>query len=42
MSKYTDELTRSMEYLGAKQDSIFIGQAVEVPGTAMRNTLLNI
>lgn len=42
MSKYTDELTRSMEYLGSKQNSMFIGQAVEVAGTAMRNTLLNI
>ena len=31
-----------MEYLGAKEDSIFIGQAVEVAGTAMRNTLLSV
>ena len=42
MSKYADELKRSMEYLGEKQHSIFIGQSVEVPGTAMRNTLLNV
>jgi pyruvate/2-oxoglutarate/acetoin dehydrogenase E1 component len=42
MSKYSDELTRSMDFLGSKQNSIFIGQAVSVPGTAMRNTLLNI
>ena len=37
-----DELTRSMEYLGKFDITIFIGQSVEVAGTAMRNTLLNI
>jgi len=37
-----DELTRSMEYLGKFDNTIFIGQSVEVAGTAMRNTLLNI
>ena len=37
-----DELTRSMEYLGKFDSTIFIGQSVEVAGTAMRNTLLNI
>ena len=37
--KYFDELKRSMEYLGKKKDTIFIGQAVEVAGTAMSNTL---
>ena len=37
-----DELTRAMEYLGKFGDTIFIGQSVEVAGTAMRNTLLNI
>ena len=31
-----------MEYLGSKKNSIFIGQAVEDPGTAMSNTLKNI
>ncbi len=40
--KYFDELKRSMEYLGKKNNTIFIGQAVEVPGTAMSNTLKNI
>ena len=40
--KYFDELKRSMEFLGSKQNTIFIGQAVEVPGTAMSNTLKNI
>jgi pyruvate/2-oxoglutarate/acetoin dehydrogenase E1 component len=42
MGKYMDELTRSMEYLGKFDNTIFIGQSVEVAGTAMRNTLLNI
>ena len=37
-----DELTRSMEYLGKFDNTIFIGQSVEVAGTAMHNTLLNI
>ena len=37
-----DELTRSMEYLGKFDNTIFIGQSVEVAGTAMRNTLLNV
>ena len=40
--KYFDELKKSMEYLGNKKDTLFIGQAVEVPGTAMSNTLKNI
>ena len=31
-----------MEWLAAKQDTFFIGQAVEVPGTAMFNTLKDI
>ena len=42
MGKYIDELTRSMEYLGKFDNTIFVGQSVEVSGTAMRNTLLNI
>lgn len=36
------ELTRSMEYLGQFDNTHFIGQAVEVAGTAMRNTLLSV
>ena len=31
-----------MEFLGSKKNTIFIGQAVEVPGTAMSNTLKRI
>jgi len=40
--KYFQELKRSMEYLANKKNSIFIGQAVEYPGTAMYNTLIDI
>ena len=40
--KYFKELKKSMNYLGNKKDTIFIGQAVEVPGTAMSNTLKDI
>ena len=40
--KYFDELKRSMEYLASNQDVIFIGQSVEVPGTAMYGTLVDV
>ena len=40
--KYFNELKKSMNYLGNKKDTIFIGQAVEVSGTAMSNTLKDI
>jgi len=40
--KYFEELKKSMEFLSENSKSIFIGQAVEVPGTAMFNTLKNI
>ena len=40
--KYFDELKKAMEWLGSKENTIFIGQAVEVPGTAMFNTIKNI
>ena len=40
--RYFNELKRSMNFLGGKKDTIFIGQAVEVPGTAMSNTLKDI
>lgn len=42
MSRYFDEITRSMEFLGSFNNTIFLGQSVEVAGTAMRDTLLNI
>ena len=42
MKKYFNELKKSMDFLGKKRNTIFIGQAVEVPGTAMFNTLINV
>ena len=40
--KYFEELKKSMNYLAENKKTIFIGQAVEVPGTAMSNTLKDI
>ena len=40
--KYFDELKRSMEWLAQDPRTVFIGQAVEVPGTAMSNTVKDI
>lgn len=42
MSRYIDELIKSMDYLAERSDTVFLGQAVAVAGTAMRNTLLNV
>jgi len=40
--KYFDELKKSMQFLSKNEKTVFIGQAVEVPGTAMSNTLQGI
>ena len=40
--KYFDELKRSMDWLGQKQDTLFLGQAVEYAGTAMTRTITDI
>ena len=40
--KYFSELKKSMEFLSKNKKCIFIGQAVEVPGTAMSNTLQDV
>jgi pyruvate/2-oxoglutarate/acetoin dehydrogenase E1 component len=40
--KYFDELKRSMEWLSEQPSTMFLGQAVEYPGTAMTNSLVNI
>ena len=40
--KYKSELIKSMNYLGKKKDTIFIGQATEYAGTAMTGTLSQI
>lgn len=40
--KYFDELKRSMEWLAQDPRTLFLGQAVAVPGTAMSNTLKDV
>jgi pyruvate/2-oxoglutarate/acetoin dehydrogenase E1 component len=40
--KYFDEMCRAMEFLARDQRTIFLGQAVACPGTAMSNTLKNV
>ena len=40
--KYFNELKKSMDFISKKKNTIFIGQAVEVAGTAMSNTLINV
>ena len=40
--KYFDELKRAMDWLGQKEDTLFIGQAVEYAGTGMTNTLKDV
>jgi pyruvate/2-oxoglutarate/acetoin dehydrogenase E1 component len=42
MGEYLDELTKAMTYLGEIDNSIFVGQAVAVPGTAMYGTLSGV
>jgi pyruvate/2-oxoglutarate/acetoin dehydrogenase E1 component len=40
--KYFDEIKRSMDWLSTKSETVFLGQAVEFPGTAMSNTLIDV
>ena len=40
--KYFDALSQSMKWLGEQEDTIFIGQAVTYPGTALFNTLKEV
>jgi pyruvate/2-oxoglutarate/acetoin dehydrogenase E1 component len=40
--KYFDELKRSMNFLAQDSRTVFIGQAVAMPGTAMTNTLEDV
>lgn len=40
--KYFDELKKSMDWLAEKNDTLFLGQAVEYAGTAMTNTLKDV
>ena len=40
--KYKEELQRSMTFLGQHPDTIFLGQSVTYPGTAMYDTLSDV
>jgi pyruvate/2-oxoglutarate/acetoin dehydrogenase E1 component len=40
--RYFDELSRSMRFLAEDPRTLFIGQAVAVPGTGMSNTLRDV
>jgi pyruvate/2-oxoglutarate/acetoin dehydrogenase E1 component len=42
MSKYKYELTRAMTWLGEQENTVFVGQSVGCPGTAMYDTLKNV
>src|SRR5712691_6702526 len=39
---YFDEIKRAMDWLGKQPRTIFLGQAVGYPGTAMFNTLKDV
>jgi pyruvate/2-oxoglutarate/acetoin dehydrogenase E1 component len=40
--RYQEALTKAMDYLAQDRPTIFIGQAVAVPGTIMSPTLVNV
>ena len=40
--KYKNEIIRSMEWLGEKEDTIFLGQSLKYSGNAMYNTTKTI
>lgn len=40
--KYAAELKRAMDFLAQHPDTVFLGQAVEYPGTAMTDTLVDV
>ncbi len=42
MGIYFEEISKAMNWLASQNGSIFMGQSVAVPGTAMRNTLVNV
>src|ERR1700688_447828 len=42
MSKYSEELTKAMNYLAQDSRTLFLGQAVAVPGTIMSPTLVGV
>ncbi len=42
LMSYKKELIKSMNYLGKKKDTIFLGQSVAYPGNSMFNTLIEV
>jgi pyruvate/2-oxoglutarate/acetoin dehydrogenase E1 component len=40
--KYQDEVNRSMDFLAQDERTIFVGQAIAVPGTSMTHTVKNV
>ena len=40
--KYKEELIKAMQWLGAKEDTVFLGQACKVSGHAISSTLINV
>ena len=42
MGNYYNELCRAMQWLGSQKNTIFLGQAVECPGTGMSTTLKSV
>ena len=42
MGKYYDELQKSMEWLGEKPDTFFLGQSIVAGGTGMTNSFQNV
>ena len=42
MMKYKEELTKSMKWLGQKEDTIFLGQATKYSGHAISDTLKEV
>lgn len=42
LGSYFDELAFAMKWLGSKSNTVFMGQAVQYPGTAMYNTLKDV
>ena len=40
--KYFDEISKSMKFLSGNNKTIFLGQAVSFPGTAMTSTLKDV
>ena len=42
MKNYFEEICRSMTWLSEQADTIFVGQTVEYPGTALTNTVKHL